>query len=91
MIYDDAVSRLQATANIRDEKEVRSSIGSRKIRPFRIDSLEVGDSVKRNVEGYLATRRPGGSEDGFLPLFVFDSIYVNNQENFLIPNPKRNR
>jgi len=91
VIYDDAVSRLQATANIKDEKEVRSSIGSRKIRPFKIDSLEIGDSIKRNVEGYLAERIPGGSEDGFLPLSIFDSIYINNQENFLIPNPERNR
>ena len=48
-------------------------------------------AIKRNVEGYLATRGPGRSEDGFLPLSVFDSIYVNNLENFLIPNPQRNR
>jgi|GEM_PF-3218065 len=89
VVYDDAVSRLHATANVKDEKEVRSSIGSRKIRAFRIDSLQIGDSIKRNVEAYLATRSPGGSEDGFLPLFVFDSIYVNNLENFLIANPKR--
>jgi len=91
VVYDDVASKLQTNAKIEGEKEVRSSIGSRKIRPFRIDSLKIGDSIKHNVEGYLATRSPGGSEDGFLPLFVFDSIYVNNQENFLIPNPKRNR
>jgi len=91
VVYDDVASKLQATANIKDEKEVRSSIGSRKIRPFTIDSLKIGDSIEHNLEGYLATRGPNRSEDGFLPLSAFDSIYVNNQENFLIPNPKRNR
>jgi len=91
VIYDDVASKLQANANIKDDREVRSSIGSRRIRPFKIDSLEIGDTIKRDVEGYLAKRSPGRSEDGFLPLFVFDSIYVNNLENFLIPNPKRNR
>ncbi len=30
VVYEDAASRLQATANIKDEKEVRTSIESRK-------------------------------------------------------------
>jgi len=91
VVYGDAVKRLQPTASIKETKVVRSSIGSRAIRPFRLESLEIGDSRLRNVDAYLAARGPGRLEDGFLPLFVFDSIYVNNQENFLIPNPKRNR
>ncbi len=91
VVYEDAASRLQPTWNIKEKKVVRSSIGSRAIRPFRIESLEIGDSRLRNIDAYLATRGPGRSEDGFLPLYLFDSIYVNNLENFLIANPQRKR
>jgi len=89
VVYEDAASRLQPAANIKEKKVVRSPIGSRAIRPFRIESLEIGDSQVRNVDAFLATRGPGRSEDGFLPLYLFDSIYVNNLENFLIANPQR--
>jgi len=90
VVYEDAASRLQPAAHIKETKVVRSSIGSRAIRLFRIASLQIGDSRLRNVDAYLATRGPGRSEDGFLPLYLFDSIYVNNLENFLIANPQRN-
>ncbi len=91
VVYEDAASRLQPAANVDAAKVVRSSIGSRAIRPFRIESLEIGDVRLRSVDAYLATRGAGRSEDGFLPLYFFDSIYVNNLENFLIANPQRNR
>jgi len=91
VVYEDAVKRLQPTANIKETKVARSSIGSRAIRLFRIASLEIGDSRVRNVDAYLAARGPGRLEDGFLPLHFFDSIYVNNLESFLIANPQRTR
>lgn len=92
VFYNDVASRLQPTGDIGDIKErkvVRSSVGSRSIRPFRIESLEIGGTMLRNVDAYLAVRGPGRVEDGFLPLAIFDSIYVNNLEKFLILNPAR--
>jgi predicted aspartyl protease len=89
VIYEDAASRLQPAANIKEAQVVESAIGSRAIRPFRVDLLEIGDSRLRNVDAYLAVRGPGRLEDGFLPLHIFDLIYVNNLENFLIANPRR--
>ncbi len=68
-----------------------SSLGRRVIRPTRIPSLEVGGIVLRNVPGYLATRGAGRLEDGFLPFHIFNSMYVNNLENFLIADLRRNR
>jgi len=91
VVYEDAASRLQPTGDTKETRVVRSPIGSRAIRPFTIALLKIGDSRLRNVDAYLATRGPGRLEDGFLPPYLFDSIYVNNLENFLIANPQRNR
>jgi predicted aspartyl protease len=93
VVYEDAASRLQpgVARNVSAEMAVASSIGRRAIRPFRISELAIGTTLLHNVDAYLSVRDPGRSEDGFLPLHMFDSIYVNNRENFVIVNPQRNR
>ncbi len=93
VVYEDAASRLQTVipSNITGDRALASSVGRRAIRPCRIPAIEIGDSRLRNIEALLAARDSGRSEDGFLPLHFFDSIYVNNVDNFLIANPRRNR
>lgn len=92
VIYEDAAPRCNAIVAVSgDEVAVGSSIGHRVIRPTRLPSLEIGGIGLRNIPAYLATRGADRSEDGFLPLHMFNSMYVNNLENFLIANPKRNR
>ena len=88
VLYEDVAQKLNAVmVNSSGESAVGSSIGRRAIRPSRLPELEIGDSHFRNVEAYLSIRGSGRSEDGFLPLHFFDSIYINNSENFLIANP----
>lgn len=91
VLYEDTVPKFQPVADIKAAKFVESSIGSRAIRPFRIKSLEILGTRLVNVQAYLTERDPGRFEDGFLPLHLFDSIYVNNVENFVIANPERCR
>ena len=92
VIYEDAAWRSNAVlATSGGESAVGSSLGRRTIRPTRLPTLEVGDIVLDNVQAYLATRGSGRLEDGFLPLHIFDSVYVNNLEDFLITNPRRSR
>ncbi len=92
VLYDDAASKLQAASlNVGVERAVGSSIAQRAVRLSRLPLLRVGDIQIRNVEVLLSPRGKGRGEDGFLPLHLFDSIYVNNHENFLIVNPQRNR
>lgn len=92
VVYEDAARSCNAILAVSgDEGVVGSSLGRRVIRPTRIPSLDIGGIVLRNVPAYLATRGSGRSEDGFLPLHIFNSMYVNNLENFLIANPRRNR
>jgi hypothetical protein len=92
VLYEDVATRLGlAIANSGAGSAVGSSIGQRAIRLSRLTTMEIGDSHLRNVEACLTPRGTGRSEDGFLPLHLFDSIYVNNRENFLIVNPERNR
>jgi hypothetical protein len=88
VVYEDAASRLQPAANIKEAEILESAIGRRAVHRFRLDFLEIGDSRLRKVDAYLAVRGPGRLEDGFLPLHIFDSIYVNNLENFVIANPR---
>ncbi len=91
VIYEDAARRCDAVLTISGgEGAVESSLGRRAVRPTRLPSLEIGDNVLHNVGALLATRESGCLEDGFLPLHIFDSIYVNNLESFLIANPRRN-
>jgi len=70
---------------------VSSFIGRREILTARIPALQIGDKLFRNIEVLLTARQSGRYEDGFLPLHFFDSIYINNLENFLIVNPERKR
>jgi hypothetical protein len=92
VLYEDAASKLQAVnLNVGVERAIGSSIGQRTARSSRLPLLQVGDIQVRNVEVLLSPRGAKRSEDGFLPLHLFDSIYVNNHENFLIVNPERNR
>jgi len=91
VLYEDAAAKLQGvTANVGLERAVGSSIGQRAVRSSRLPLLQVGDIQVRNVEVLLSPRGAKRGEDGFLPMHLFDSIYVNNRENFLIVNPERN-
>lgn len=91
VIYEDAASRIETVVRMGNNGagSVQSSNGRRTVRPCRIVSLEIADRCLRNVEALLSTRDTGRLEDGFLPVYLFDSIYVNNAEGFLILNPQR--
>jgi hypothetical protein len=91
VLYEDAGARLHLSAPDSTKGAVGSAIGRRAVRIARIKEMQIGDSVLSNVEVLLSARGSRRSEDGFLPLHLFDSIYVNNVENFLILNPGRNR
>ena len=92
VIYEDAAPRCHAILTaIGGDSVVASSLGRRIFRLSRLPSLEIGGSALRNVEAILETRGRGRLEDGLLPPQIFDSIYLNNLEKFLIVNPERNR
>jgi predicted aspartyl protease len=92
VLYEDAASKLQGVnIAVGMERAVGSSIGQRAVRSSKLPLLQVGDAQTRNVEILLSPRGARRSEDGFLPMHLFDSVYVNNLENFLIVNPGRIR
>ena len=70
--------------------EATTSIGRRRFRPCRLASLQVGSTVLRNVKAVLAPLLPGEirPQKGMLPLSVFDAVYFNNEESFVILNPR---
>lgn len=71
----------------------QSGIGSRKLRSCRLATLDLGPVQFRNLAVQLTPRLAGQPrwEDGILPLTLFDAIYFNNAENFVILNPSRAR
>jgi predicted aspartyl protease len=91
VVYEDAVPKLQTSVESANNGTgaVGSSSRHRAIRPCRIAELQIGDRLLRKVEALLSARDAGRWEDGFLPLHFFDSIYVNNAQNFLIANPRQ--
>jgi hypothetical protein len=66
-----------------------SATGLRKTHPCRLRVFRVGDVSLRNVRWMLAEVLPGENrfESGILPLNLFDSIYFNSEESFVVLNP----
>ncbi len=92
VLYEDVARKLNPiTVDAGGSGVVSSFVGGREIEMARIPELRIGDKLFRNVQALVTARQPGRYEDGFLPLHFFDSIYINNVENFLILNPERTR
>jgi len=92
VLYKDVAQELHPiTVDSGGSGVVSSFIGRREILTARIPALQIGGKLFRNIEVLLTARQSGRYEDGFLPLHFFDSIYINNLENFLIVNPGRRR
>ncbi|PYV15474.1 MAG: hypothetical protein DMG07_09655 [Acidobacteria bacterium] len=93
VLYEDAASKLAITfIGAGPEAAAESRLGARALRPARLAALEIGDLRLRNLRVHVTRRAVGERvEDGFLPLALFDAIYVNNGASFLILNPRRGR
>ena len=91
LLYEDVVSKVELTLVGAGENTVaKSAIGSRSLRPARLAALVLGDTRLRNLQVYVTPRvEAGRPEDGMLPMLLFDAIYVNNANAFLILNPHR--
>ena len=88
VLYEDVAARVGLpTANPGGGNALVSSIGRREIRLTRLAALKIGGTLLRNIDVCLSKRGQDRFEDGFLPLHFFDSVYVNNAENFLIVTP----
>ncbi len=92
VLYEDVVSKVELTLGAWENKAAESGIGCRTLRPARLAALAIGDARIRNLQVYLTKRTEAGRpEDGFLPVRLFDAVYVNNAKAFLILNPHRAR
>jgi predicted aspartyl protease len=65
-----------------------SSTGSAAMRTGRIDLLKVASRELRDLPvALVAAAPPQQIVDGLLPTVLFDSIYINNHQNFVIFSP----
>lgn len=66
-----------------------TSLGSRKLRPCRVSGLSIGGLAKENLRVLLAELFPDEVQfgDGVLPLSMFDAVYFNNADSYVILNP----
>jgi predicted aspartyl protease len=66
-----------------------SSAGSSAMRSGRIDLLRVASRELRNLPvALVATPPPQQIGDGLLPTALFESLYINNRQGFVILNPR---
>jgi hypothetical protein len=88
VVYDDPALDLQCS---RSARAAESRIGARELRRCRIASVDLGGLHLTNLEVQVAARigGPAAWEDGILPLALFDSVYFNSREGFVILNPTR--
>jgi predicted aspartyl protease len=66
-----------------------SSAGSAAMRTGRVDMLKVASRELRNLPvALVAAAPPQQTGDGLLPTMLFDSLYINNRQGFVIFNPR---
>lgn len=57
----------------------------------RVHKLTVGSQRFRDLEAALLPARTSDAErveDGLLPMVLFQAVYINNREGFVILNPR---
>jgi hypothetical protein len=88
VLYDDPSLQLRCSG---PAQAAESRIGARELRRCRVPSLDLGSVRLAGLEVQIAARigGPAAWEDGILPLALFDSIYFNSSEGFVILNPTR--
>ena len=91
VFYENVAAKLDLSPiEAQEPVAAESPNGNRALRPARLNSLKVGDVSLRNLNVFLTEQiESGRPEDGFLPVHLFDSIYINNSKGFLILNPRR--
>jgi predicted aspartyl protease len=67
----------------------RTAVGQRYIRPCRVGIFRIGEATLKNLRFMVADLKTGEKryEGGLLPLCVFEAVYFNNDENYVILNP----
>ena len=72
-----------------NEVVAQTSVGRRTMRPCRIGTFGINGLTLRNVRFMVADLLPGEEryEDGLLPVTLFDAIYFNNDQSYVILNP----
>lgn len=93
MLFESPTRRtkLDIRRNARQPAAVSSSMGRHFMRTGWVGRLTVGDETFRDVPVVLVTRAEGvdgRSEDGLLPARLFESLYFNHRDNFLVLNPR---
>jgi len=81
--------RLSVISYERDALQAESAIGRRKLQACRISGLQIGEVAVENLRVILAELLPGEVQfaDGALPLSMFEAVYFNNEESYVILNP----
>ncbi|MBX7220943.1 MAG: aspartyl protease family protein [Blastocatellia bacterium] len=69
--------------------QVRTPTGGNSVWQGELRRLKVGEKFFSNLPVTFVRRSlPGGREHGLLPTSLFSSVYVNNQDKFVVFNPK---
>lgn len=92
VFYEDAAARLGLLPipGAGQGLAAESDFGRRQLKVRLVPVLSIGQVTLKRLTVYITSRlEPGPPEDGMLPLTLFDSIYVNNLEAFVIFNPQR--
>lgn len=85
------LNRASNALDLRGEESatLSTTMGNSRVRTGLVGSLNVGPETLRNLVATLPAIDPGGRNgDGLLPTALFDAVYVNNREGFVVLNPR---
>ena len=85
----DAWKRLQIP--ILENRRQLTLAGALLVHAGALDCLTVGSEEFRNIRVVLSPESVGAFADGLLPTTLFQSLYINNRESFVVFNPRAKR
>jgi predicted aspartyl protease len=76
---------------VEEERVAKTATGRRVLRVCRIGAFKIGDIILKGLRVRLTPSGAGGTRysDGLLPIHIFESVYVNSLESYVILNPQQ--
>ena len=92
VIFGDAIRKLELVGETEQAETSNSAlINGKRLPTSQLKSLKIGDEIFHELQTILVFENAGSqlrSEDGLLPTVLFNSIYFNNQDKYVILNPR---
>jgi predicted aspartyl protease len=79
---------LEWASGVAESRQMHTDFGSRAARQRRVRDLQLGPVKFTDLPVVVLVAEPARSEDGLLPMSLFERVYFNYRKGYLILNPQ---